>query len=1158
MRIRRKTAAPILGLWVMLHVAAGALAQTPVINEFMAANATTIQDDDGDFSDWLELYNPGPAAFDLTGCYLSDDPDNPLRWRFPAAALPADGFLLIWASGKDRADPSGALHTNFAISAGGEPLLLSAADGATRLDEVAPQALAADLSFGRLPDGGAGWVVFGVPTPGTANDAGLQYLAAPMFSPAPGFFDAAITLALAAADPEAEIRYTVDGSEPTASSSLYTAPLPLASRDGDPNIYSLIPTNFVEASNHYGWRPPRGEVFKLNIVRARAFRAGHVPSAVATGSFIIDPDPAGRLRLPVISLATSPENLFDDEIGIYVPGNTYIPGDLGSGNYFHRGDEWERPLHVEFFDLQGTALLAQDAGARIYGGYSRRYPQKSLRLIARAEYGPTRFDGVLFEDLPYDSYNCFLIRNAGNDWGRTGFRDLALQTMCKDMGFDTQAGRPVVHFINGEYWGLANLRERYDRHYLARVYGVPEEAVALLVENAELEEGLPSDRDDYLALRSFVTDHDMNEPANLAYAAERMDLENFTAYNVAEIYIANYDWPGVNVRYWRRTLPAYDPGAPYGHDGRWRWLMYDVDWTYAFAAYAHQTLAHATAPASPEYWNPPWSTAFLRGLLQSDRFRRDFINTFADHLNSTFVPARLIAIIDEFAERYWPAIADWQDRWDLVYDWAYDVEDMRRFANRRPAYMRTEIVDHFGLAGTCELTLGVNNPAWGKLQINQLVIDAALPGLADPAAPYPWTGTYFQGVPVAVTALPAPGHRFLAWQHDGGIDPVLTIVPGAQPLALMAIFAIDASQPVVLHAWHFNDLPAGTLTEIAADSSLAGGAVIAYPGTGAGFLDRVDDGTALGALPDAPAGYALRMRNPSATRNLVLAAPSSGYEALTLSYAAKRTTNGAEEHSLWCRLTTDGPWHLVAESVAVGEAYQLCEYDLSANAGTADNADLVLRFSFGGANAGGDSGNQRFDNLTLRGSVLAAVNLPPQVTGPIGTQQASEGGEPLVLDLATVFTDPEGDPLIYTAASSDPLAAAVALAGSQLTIAPLARGEATITVTASDGANDPVEHLFQVVVHAATAPTALHGNAPNPFTQATHISFSVRNGDTGRLEIFDNRGQRVRSLGRYTAGMHRVAWAGDDDRGRRCASGVYYYRLSTEDGRWTRKMIVVR
>ncbi len=1360
-----------LGAFLLLSQPAAS--QAPLINEFMASNAATVADDDGDYSDWIEIFNPGPSTFDLTDCYLSDDASNPLRWRFPAGSVAPQGYLLVWASGKDRLGPSGALHTNFAISAAGEPLLLTAADGATRLDEVAAIALPADVSYGRLPDGAASWVLFGEPTPGERNDKGLQYLAPPSLSQTPGLYASPVTLALSSPDPTAEIRYTLDGSEPGEASPLYTAPLVLASRDGDPNIISLIPTNDVQPPTYYAWRPPRAEVFKLNLVRARALKPGYAPSAIATGSYIVDPVPAGRLTLPVISLATAPENLFDPAIGIYVPGDTYIAGDIWSGNYHQEGDAWERPVHLEFFDLQGGTLLAQDAGMRIHGGITRAFPQKSLRLYARSEYGTSAFAAALFPELPYDSYKRFLIRNSGNDWSRQGFRDLAVQTVVAHLGFDTQAGRPVVHFLNGEYWGLANVRERYDRHYLARVYGVPEDEAAQLYNNAWVEEGQPSDRNDYLDLRGFVASNDMTLAANLAFVAERMDLENYIAYNVAQIYIANGDWPGNNIRFWRRTRPAYDPAAPYGHDGRWRWMMYDTD--FAFGTASQATLAQATTPDGSGWPNPPWSTQLLRGLLENEWFRHTFINTFADHLNSTFVPARVVAIIDDFEARYAPAIAAFQDRWDINHHWASGVQSLRNFANQRPAYQRQHIVDHFQLAGTTPVTLAVNDPAQGKLRLNTLVIDGDLPGLADPAAAYPWTGTCFQGVPIAVEALPAAGHRFVAWLHDGSSDPALTIVPGAAPIALTAVFAPAANQPVVVHAWHFNDLPSGTLTTVAADVSLLGGAVLTYPGTGAGYLDRVSPGSELGALPDTPAGYALRVRNPADTRELVLTLPSTGHQDLALSYAATRTTNGAEEHSVFCQVEPGGAWHAVAEDVAVSEAFQLITHDLSLVAGTADNADLVVKFAFGGANAGGSSGNQRLDNITIMGVTQAGANLPPQVVAPVALQQAIEGGEPLVLDVAGVFSDPEGDPLLYIATSGDGEFATAVVDGSTVTITPLLRGDVWITVSALDGVNDPVAHSFRVLLHpraavlsegsygftawdpdlpertypehmlflqsavndpglsepllfpywiahddyhaddqgtigypynntgrtringldqdgisfintgrgrdlggavlaldtrglseaqvgwlagtvlpneriyairlqyrlgiegqfsdlllggqaqeylrsetagdvvvfppldlpaellghaylqlmwryyhvsGASGPraelrldeihltgvpevtgveapplppaTALHGNAPNPFNPATEIRFGVKAGETATLAIYNSRGQRVRDLGRFAAGRHAARWDGADANGARCASGIYFCRLSSPSASATRKMVLVK
>lgn len=798
--------------------------------------------------------------------------------------------------------------------------------------------------------------------------------------------------------------------------------------------------------------------------------------------------------------------------------------------------------------------------------------------------------------------------------------------------------------------------------------------------------------------------------------------------------------------------------------------MFDLD--FSFSPPSHNTLAMATAANGPWWPNPPWSTALLRGLLDNPIFRRDFINSFADHLNSTLRSASLIAVVDSLAPLYAPAVPAWQDRWDIAYNWAAGVQSLRDFTVERPSHLRQHIIQHFGLAGTTPVTVAVSDPAMGKVRLNRLLIDERLPGLPAPGQPYPWSGVYFQGVPITAEALPAPGCRFVAWQAEGA-EPVLTVTPGAQPLTLTAIFAADAGAPVTVHHWHFNDLPSGTLTAIDADISLPGGATITYPGTGAGYLDRVDPGTTLGGLPEVPAGYALRARNPSDTRELVLTLPSTGYENLALSYAVTRTVNGAQEHAVYYRVAEAGAWTLVAGGVEVTEAFTLVAHDLSAFTDARDNPELAVKFVFGGANAGGSSGNQRFDNITLTGVPLAGANLPPQVAQPVGLQPLIEGAGSLAVDLAAVFHDPEGDPLAFAASSGDGDAAAVALSGSVLSVAPLLRGEAWITVTAADPYHDPVPHSFRVLIYPAAAAlsaggyaftswdpdlpertypphmlflqsdandpglttpllypyfiphddyhaddqetigfpynntgrtringldqdgiafvntgrgrdlgaallsldtrgvgqatvawlagtllpnsrvyairlqyrlgvdgdfndllidgqpqeylrseqagdvhtfapvalpaellaqphlqllwryyhvsgtsgaraqlrlddlvvagaatgvetdpppaaTALLGNAPNPFNPSTVISFSVRAGETAALAVYNGRGQRVRTLGRFPAGHHRQTWDGTDDAGRRCVSGVYFYRLASPSGSWTGKMVMLK
>lgn len=958
-------------------LASVASAQTVFINEFMSSNTATIADVDGAFSDWIEIHNPGPTTVDLTGCYLSDDATLPLKWRFPQGTVPAGGWLLVWASDKNGVRGGGELHTNFKIGAAGETLLLTAGDGTTLLDQAPAMALTADQSYGRQPDGAAAWAVYPAATPGAANGAPTTVVPTPIFSAAAGFHAASFNLALVTTDPAATITYTLDGSEPTASSTPYTGLITIDDRAGDPSVYALIPTNFL-ASGHEAWRPPVGPIDKITVVRARAFRSGLTPSAIATRSFMVGAEVASHCHFPVISLVTDPQNLFDDAIGIYVPGDLYDPDVSWSGNYFESGSAWERPVHVELFDASGGVVLSQDAGVRISGSWTVRLPQKTLKLYADTEYGDADFDARLFPDLPYTSWARFRVRSSGDDWCRLGFRDLSLHTMFRGLGFDTQAGRPVIQFLDGEYWGLANLRDEYSRFYYERVYGVPEAEVVLLENNGEVDDGPADGNLRYFALRDFVAGHDMNDPAAFAHADSQMDMANFIQYVTTEIYSANTDWPDNNIVMWRRNTPDYVAGAPYGNDGRWRWSLKDVDAAFHWADY------DALSAAVNDPWVPAWSTELLRGLLENDGFRRDFINAAADHLNSTFQSSRLISIIDDYADLYAPAIGRWYARWDVDQDWGQWVQWLREFTQNRPSHLRQHYQAMFGLNGTGNLQVDVSDAARGSIRVNNLVIEANTPGLPVPGSPYPWTGTYFQGNAVTLTALPKRGSQFVRWQETGSTSPTLTVMPGAVPVTRTAVFDSDTNPIQTAHSWHFNNLPAGTLTSVAADVARAGAPTITYPGTGAGYLDNVA-GSDVGAQPGVAAGLGLRVRNPADTRALLITLPTTDLIEPNLSLAAWRSSNGAQEVRLeYATAAGADNWQPLGGIVALTESPALTSWSFAAVPAANDNPDFRVRLLFSGTNAGAASGNTRFDNLTLsaRLAVVSAVpdepaDLPP-------------------------------------------------------------------------------------------------------------------------------------------------------------------------------------
>lgn len=968
-------------LWVAVLTlfACPAMAQIVYVNEVMAANATTIADDFGVYADWIEIYNAGVATVDLTGYYLSDDPALPQKWRFPAGSIAPHGYLLVWASDRNQVSPAGQLHTNFKLSATGEPVRLTRPDGLTVADEAPAQALATDQSLARMTDGGAVWNVVAAPTPGANNAPPVPTVPTPEFSTAPGAYANPVALGLTVAQAGAVIRYTLDGSEPTEQSPAFSAPITLTDRAGEAAVHALIPTNPLTTGRE-AWRLPRGEITKINVVRARAFAPGCLPSAIRTGSFVVGARLQANGPYPVVSLATEPANLFAHDIGIYVPGDNYTTGN--TGNYFQEGDAWERPVHVEIFNQDGSLALGQDTGMRVSGGMTVALPQKTLKLYASDAYGTPTFNLPLFPDVPLTSYKRFRLRNAGNDWGLRGFCDLASQEMFRCMGLDTQAGRPVIHFINGEYWGMANLREEYSRFYYEGHFDIDPADVVLLENDGEIDDGPLDGAVPYFAMLDYIDQHDMTDPAVYEHVGTLMDIDNFIRYVTAEVYVANRDWPGNNITYWRKNTAAYDPTALPGHDGRWRWSLKDLDMTWGDSGL--DALGLAVAPDGPYWPNPPWSTRLLRGLLRNPTFKRDFINSFADHLNSTFQTARLQAIIDQYAATYRPGKAAWLARWDLTDSFESGVSTMKAFAYWRPSAQRSSIISHFGLAGTMTVTLNVNDAAYGKVRVNSLLIDADLPGLANAAQPYPWSGTYFQGNPVTVTAVPEPGYAFVGWQGSASTQPTLTFTPGAAAVSLTALFAADPNPPVLVHAWHFNALPVGTQGAVPADVTTFGQALITYPGTGTGYLDTVE-GSAVGAEAGVLAGAGLRVRNPSDTRALTLALPLGGYEQPQLEMTLWRSAEGPRDVALQYACDAAGvDWRPLGGAIAPTETPARFAWDLSGIAEATNNPHFRVRLLFRGAAAAGISGNTRLDNIALRARVLAgspAPDLPAAVAG---------------------------------------------------------------------------------------------------------------------------------------------------------------------------------
>lgn len=763
---------------------------TLFINEVMASNASTIKDGDvedptygsqgGAYSDWIEIYNSGLQAVDLTGYTLSD---SSATWTFPQGVVPARGYLLVWASDKDKVAKDGQLHTNFKIGSTGEALVLKKPDGSV-VDTVTTISLGDDESYGRKTDGSSELSLLRA-TPGAANiyDPSLVPVPEPAFSHEGGFFTGAFSLQLVPNETGLKIYYTTNGSDPApgaAGTLEYTGGITVKSRVGNPNELSMIQNI---SNDHWNpWKAPVGETFKCTTIKAVAVRSDGAKSKIITHSYFVDPNMKTRYSLPVISLVTDKANLFDNSTGLYV-----------NANYEKSGPEWERPVHVEFFEKDGTPGFSQYSGLRIHGGWTRKYPQKSFRLYA--DHGHDDVDKFKYEIFPglkrngtgknLKSFERLILRNAGNDWTSALFRDEMMQSLVSHLKIDTQPYRPSIVFLNGEYWGIYHIRERYDHKYLADHYDLDDDKVAILdmYQNIEVQEGTPEDATAYTnEITNYLQSHSITEQSTYEYIKTKMDIDNYIDYNVAEIFFGNTDWPGNNVCIWKYKTDdgQYHPEAPYGQDGRWRWFLKDTD--FGFGLYGksvtHDTLSFATSPWQESYANATWATFLLRTLIQNSDFRNQFINHFADQLNTSFVPSRVNGIIDEVAGTLDPEMKEHTDRWPYIKmtstdpkepTWSETVQQIKNYADNRPSNVRQHILNKFrnnGVTGTASVSLNTNT-TMGNIKINSIVIESTTPGVTNPGA---WTGIYFRGVPVTVKAIPQEGYEFDRWEGVSGVN----------------------------------------------------------------------------------------------------------------------------------------------------------------------------------------------------------------------------------------------------------------------------------------------------------------------------------------------------------------------------------------------------
>ena len=609
------------------------------------------------------------------------------------------------------------MHTDFRLSSSGESVYLNDPLG-NLVDSITFGALPSNISYGVSFENDI-YVAYQNPTPGEQNDnfefSGV--LGVPLtFSHDGGNISNAIVLEISGDGTEDEIRYTFDYTEPTENSNLYTGPL---------------------------------TIDETTIVRAKAFKAGYISLHSNTRNYFYDIESSH----PIIHLVTDEYNLFDYDYGIYA----YGPPDYGGYPYFGANfwEDWERPVHISYYENNELEFSA-NAGIKIAGAYSRGWDQKSLSLFARGEYGVGEFEHSFFDNLDYDTFESLVLRNSGNDWMRTNMRDAAITSLMEGSNIDYQSFKTVSSYINKQYWGLYNLREKISENMLASKHDVNANDITMLELNAEEVDG---DNSEYLELRQFVQQNDLSDDENYNYVINQIDIDNFMEYNIAQIYMDNRDYPGNNIKYWKV------PGS------KWRWVLYDTDFGFAGQwwsdwdqnyAYFFDTLDFVLSGDQTTWANPPWATLFMRRLVENTVFRNKFINRYADEMNSRYLPENVTSHFISIYENMYDEMLNHINRWSESEPWVSEetvfqyVDNMNNFAANRQPEAKYHILNQFNLDSYHEIVLYNQTPLLGYIKLNNnLEIQED-----------EWSGDYFEDIPITLKAIAESGNEFSHWSGD--------------------------------------------------------------------------------------------------------------------------------------------------------------------------------------------------------------------------------------------------------------------------------------------------------------------------------------------------------------------------------------------------------
>ncbi|MFM7079243.1 MAG: CotH kinase family protein, partial [Bacteroidota bacterium] len=559
-------------------------------------------------------------------------------------------------------------------------------------------------------------VLFAVPTPGSTNNMSptySSYLLPPIITTPSGMYNAPLSVSLINPNGNGSIiRYTLNGDDPDLTSAVYSG--------------SPIP------------------VFFSSVLKARSFSTTQINSTAAVATYLFGVSHV----TPVLSVVTDPQNLYGP-----------------TGIFDNWPYDWERSAHAEYFDTSNVLVFSQRAGMQIDGGLggSRSHPQHSFRL--ELDHSVLGSGPVYSQLIPNRStrtkYSKIYLRNGSNYFLSLPYKDAAhTESMAAETYNYYSAWRPVSVYVNGAYFGLYELREKFDTEYFEELEGADADSMDILSLSAW----------NYYVLRavegsvdSFYVDYNEFNSLNTAdtgywNAADSIfDLQYYTDYIIGETYVGNVDWPQNNIKIYRSNTTGF----------RWRFCLIDLEGSMNPGGFSNAFDDHIAYVFSANPANP-----FINVLLksiQNPRYRKYFINRYADLMNTSYQYTRLESVANSMFNQTVMEMPKEYMRWG---DPNNISGQMTSFINNhqtllseyavRTDEVRNDIVNNFSLNGLVDIALDAVPAAGGKINISTIVPDQL-----------PWTGVYFNGNPVRVKALPNPGYTFSHWEITAGASTVV-------------------------------------------------------------------------------------------------------------------------------------------------------------------------------------------------------------------------------------------------------------------------------------------------------------------------------------------------------------------------------------------------